>query len=208
MNPRRRGEAKSQSSRGKASMTLQQQPRRGRSRNERVLRYLPLVRSIVYSLRPRFATAEVDDLVSAGTVGLIEAADRFDARRGVPFANFAYSRVKGAVVDELRRLSEGRRNAVSGATFEVSLQAPIDGDRRLTFIDVIPDPQSPAPESAAEFGEVVDAISMLPSREREMLGLYTAGHTVAEIAASQGCSESRASQIVLQARLRLGQRVA
>ena len=189
-------------------MTPQPQPRRGRSRNEWVVRHLPLVRSIVYGLRPRGATAEVDDLVSAGTVGLIEAVDRFDARRGVPFASFAYSRIRGAVVDELRRVSEWSRIGAAAATEEVSLQAPIDGDRSLTFIDVIPDPQSPEPESAVHFGEVVDAISTLPSREREILGLYTAGHTVAEIAAHEGCSESRASQIVLQARLRLEQRVA
>jgi RNA polymerase sigma factor for flagellar operon FliA len=205
MNPRRTGEPKSQSSRGKASMTPQRQPR---SRNEWVVRHLPLVRSIVYGLRPRAARAEMDDLVSAGTVGLMEAAARFDARRGVPFASFAYSRIRGAVVDELRCLSEWNRMGASAATVEVSLQAPVDGDRSLTFIDVIPDRQSPEPESAAHFGEVVEAIGTLPSREREILGLYTAGHTVAEIAASQGCSESRASQIVLQARLRLEQQVA
>jgi RNA polymerase sigma factor (sigma-70 family) len=186
-------------------MTPQRQPRRGRSRNDWVLRHLPLVRSIVYGLRPRARLVDVDDLVSAGTVGLIEAVDRYDSRRGVPFANFAYARVGGAIVDELRRLPQLRPISADAANAEVSLQAPMDGDHSLALIDVIADPLSPEPGMAAEFGEVVDAISSLPYRERQILGLYTAGHTVAEIAARDGCSESRASQILLQARLRLEQ---
>jgi RNA polymerase sigma factor (sigma-70 family) len=189
-------------------MTPHPHPGRGRCRNEWALRHLPLVRSIVYGLRRRLALADVDDLVSAGTVGLIEAAERFDAKRGVPFAVFAYSRVKGAIVDELRRLPEMSHIGAGALSADVSLQAPVDLDETLTLIDVIPDPQSPEPELRAEFGEVVDAFSKLPCREREILGLYTAGHTMAEIAEQHGCSESRASQIVLQARLRLEQRVA
>lgn len=45
---------------------------------------------------------ELDDLVSAGMVGLIDAADRFEASREVPFRAFARTRIRGAVVDSLR----------------------------------------------------------------------------------------------------------
>jgi RNA polymerase sigma factor for flagellar operon FliA len=44
-----------------------------------------------------------DDLVSAGMVGLIEAADRYDATRREPFLAFAEHRIRGAILDELRR---------------------------------------------------------------------------------------------------------
>lgn len=44
-----------------------------------------------------------DDLVSAGMVGLIEAADRYDASRAEPFGAFAEHRIRGAIIDELRR---------------------------------------------------------------------------------------------------------
>jgi RNA polymerase sigma factor for flagellar operon FliA len=44
-----------------------------------------------------------DDLVSAAMVGLAEAAERYDAGRGEPFIAFATKRVRGAVLDELRR---------------------------------------------------------------------------------------------------------
>jgi RNA polymerase sigma factor for flagellar operon FliA len=45
----------------------------------------------------------VDDLVAAGMMGLAEAADRFDEQRGEPFVAFAEKRIRGAVLDELRR---------------------------------------------------------------------------------------------------------
>lgn len=44
-----------------------------------------------------------DDLVSAGMVGLIEAADRYDTNRAEPFGAFAEHRIRGAILDELRR---------------------------------------------------------------------------------------------------------
>jgi len=44
-----------------------------------------------------------EDLVSAGMVGLIEAADRYDGSREEPFISFAEHRIRGAVLDELRR---------------------------------------------------------------------------------------------------------
>jgi RNA polymerase sigma factor for flagellar operon FliA len=46
----------------------------------------------------------VDDLWSAGALGLLDAAQRFDAAMGVRFETFAQHRVRGAMVDELRRL--------------------------------------------------------------------------------------------------------
>jgi RNA polymerase sigma factor (sigma-70 family) len=170
-----------------------------------VLRHLPLVRSIVYRLRPRPPALDVDDLISAGTIGLIEAVERFDSRRGVPFASYAYTRIKGAVVDEIRRLPQP--NGASDDRSELSLQAPLAGEKSLTLIDVIPDPLAPEPEIGAEFGEVVEAIGDLSPREREVLGLHTAGHTIAEIAARFGCSTSRTSQILIRARCRLQEKV-
>jgi RNA polymerase sigma factor for flagellar operon FliA len=46
---------------------------------------------------------EFDELVSAGTLGLIAAVDSFDASRGLAFSTFATPRVRGAMIDELRR---------------------------------------------------------------------------------------------------------
>jgi RNA polymerase sigma factor for flagellar operon FliA len=46
---------------------------------------------------------ELDELVSAGTIGLVQAMDSFDPRRGLSFSTFAVPRIRGAILDELRR---------------------------------------------------------------------------------------------------------
>ncbi len=66
-------------------------------------RHLPLVEQVVLRVSgsfPRFV--DRSELVSAGMLGLVEAADRFDATRGVPFAGFAVQRIRGAVLDVAR----------------------------------------------------------------------------------------------------------
>ncbi|PMR74124.1 RNA polymerase sigma factor FliA [Billgrantia endophytica] len=65
--------------------------------------YLPQVRRQALSLQVRLpASIELDDLIQAGTVGLLEAMGRFDATQGASFATFASQRIRGAMLDELR----------------------------------------------------------------------------------------------------------
>jgi len=72
-------------------------------RDEIVLQYIPLVHRIVNQvvsyLQP---TLSKEDLVSAGTIGLIKAAMNFDPTKDAEFKTYAYIRVRGAVIDELR----------------------------------------------------------------------------------------------------------
>jgi RNA polymerase sigma factor for flagellar operon FliA len=79
-----------------------------------VTAYIPMVERVVRSIaRGLPAHVAIDDLVGAGTVGLLEAARRYDAGQG-DFARYAEFRVRGAILDELRRLDmmskEGRRS--------------------------------------------------------------------------------------------------
>jgi len=70
---------------------------------ELVRRGLSLVHAIVAEVAgrvPRFVGR--DELVSAGMLGLTQAAQAWDAERGVPFERFARIRIRGAIVDELR----------------------------------------------------------------------------------------------------------
>jgi RNA polymerase sigma factor for flagellar operon FliA len=52
----------------------------------------------------------MDELVSAGTLGLIDAAEHFDAARGLAFSTFASPRIRGAMLDELRRQDTASRS--------------------------------------------------------------------------------------------------
>jgi RNA polymerase sigma factor FliA len=74
-----------------------------RERNEYVTRYYACVERVAYRLRRRLpAHVELDDLISAGVLGLIEAAERFDPAQAIRFETFAEFRIKGAMLDDLR----------------------------------------------------------------------------------------------------------
>ncbi len=76
------------------------------------VRYVPFVRRIVTRLARRLpAHVSLDDLVSAGVVGLLEAVQRFDPAIEQSFERFAEFRIKGAVIDELRRRDVMARDA-------------------------------------------------------------------------------------------------
>ena len=79
---------------------------------EAVLRkHLGLVYHVAQQLaRARANDVELDDLVSAGTLGLIDAFEHFDASRGLAFSTFAAPRIRGAMLDELRRLDRVPRS--------------------------------------------------------------------------------------------------
>jgi RNA polymerase sigma factor for flagellar operon FliA len=73
-------------------------------REKLILNYLPLVRSIAGRLAVKMPYfMQQHDLESCGTMGLIEAVDKFDPTVGASFETFAYHRIRGAMFDELRR---------------------------------------------------------------------------------------------------------
>jgi len=77
--------------------------RRGAVEDSLVRDHLTLVRTAVADLSARMPRHALrDDLVSAGMVGLAQAARGFDDSRGVPFDRYAKRRIKGALLDELR----------------------------------------------------------------------------------------------------------
>ncbi len=80
------------------------------ARDALVRQHLPLVRRLAYDLSRRLpASVEVDELVSAGSLGLLQAIDRFEPSRGLAFSTFATPRIRGAMVDALRAASQAPR---------------------------------------------------------------------------------------------------
>lgn len=66
--------------------------------------HLGLVHHVARQLSRSLANdVDFDELVSAGTIGLMNAVDSFDATRGLAFSTFAAPRIRGAILDELRR---------------------------------------------------------------------------------------------------------
>lgn len=73
-------------------------------RDQRVLDHIGLVKRIAYHLLHRLPSSiQVDDLIQAGTIGLIEASKHYDASQGASFETYAGIRIRGAMLDEVRQ---------------------------------------------------------------------------------------------------------
>ena len=73
-------------------------------KNQLVERHAPLVKRIAHHLMARLpASVLVDDLIQAGMIGLLEAAKNFDGSKGASFETFAGIRIRGSMLDEIRK---------------------------------------------------------------------------------------------------------
>jgi len=74
-------------------------------REDLILSYAPLVKYIAERIAIRLpSNISKEELISAGTVGLLDALDRFEPEMGIKFQTYAEHRIKGAILDELRKM--------------------------------------------------------------------------------------------------------
>ena len=81
------------------------QTRSSVAREQLILNYAPVVRRVVGRMMMTLpASIDMDDLISYGSIGLIDAVEKFDPNRGIKFETYAVSRIRGTIYDELRAL--------------------------------------------------------------------------------------------------------
>lgn len=126
-----------------------------RSRARLIEAYQPLVFKVAMAMRLREAV--LMDMIQEGTVGLIQAVERFDPTRGVRFSTFATYRIRGRILNALQR--ERRRAA--------------DAEDATEACDRLPDQAAAdalaSVEDAVLVRQIVSAIDGLPARERRIL---------------------------------------
>ena len=72
-------------------------------KDEIILEYAPLVRYIAQKIASRLPpNIELDDMISCGVIGLMDAIEKFDPTRDNKFKTYAEFRIRGAILDELR----------------------------------------------------------------------------------------------------------
>lgn len=72
--------------------------------DQRIMQHAPLVKRIAYHLLSRLPdSVQVDDLIQAGMLGLLEAIKNYDALQGASFETYAGIRIRGSMIDEVRR---------------------------------------------------------------------------------------------------------
>ena len=74
-------------------------------RNEIFLKYIPLLKFIAGRIEMRLPPhIDINDIISAGALGLIDAVEKFDETKGIKFKTYAEFRVRGAMLDSLRNM--------------------------------------------------------------------------------------------------------
>ena len=124
--------------------------------SQRIEQHLPLVKHIVFQVAVHFPRhVDREDLARAGALGLVEAARRYDAERGVPFERFAAQRIRGAILDAVRAADWAPRSV---RTLARKLEA---AEQRLaTELGRVPSPN----EMAEALGMTRDELSRLQDR--------------------------------------------
>jgi RNA polymerase sigma factor for flagellar operon FliA len=104
------------------------QPALSNQARDLVITHLPMVKQVVAGVAAHYPRhTDREELVQAATLGLVEAAARYDSSRGVPFDRWAALRIRGAVVDAVRALDFAPRMLRSAARSAQAVQAELEG---------------------------------------------------------------------------------
>jgi RNA polymerase sigma factor for flagellar operon FliA len=124
------------------------------SRDDLLREHGSMVDTIAHRLRAELELdVDLRDLKNDGITGLLESADRYDEARGIPFGAFAYYRVRGAMVDGLRRMGRLPRRAHDRLKRNAAMYATLELEAELRFERgapgaLVPDAKEPTVEPA------------------------------------------------------------
>lgn len=199
---------------------------------ELITAHMPLVHGIVAQfMRKLPRSVQREDLVAAGTLGLFHALRGSSHTCDEMFAAYARIRVRGAIVDELRRHDWSPRRRRAPATPSAPAPTSTTSPPRLSLVpppraetetprvqvvgfdDLPPNGSEIAEDSASPLDDVLErhehkalhaAVDALPPREREIVHMrYFQGLASKAIAQAMGLSEARISQLHARATARL-----
>lgn len=179
---------------------------------ELVMRHRKMVHGLAHRLRRELSLCgDVDDLIAFGFGGLLEAEHRFDPSRGVRFQTFAYHRVRGAMLDGVRKMANLPRRAhrrLQADAESVPTAAPTPLDKAFARIGASLTTATPlqgrygdeGPEAVLlkteSVAQLLRALSELSPREQALVrGRYFEGRSLDAVAQELGLSKSWASRL-------------
>jgi RNA polymerase sigma factor (sigma-70 family) len=133
--------------------------------------------------------ADYDSLRGAALVGLWQAAESYDSRPGTKFTTWAYGRIFGAVVDEVRRLDPNPRARTDEAK-----------EARVSFcglegLDDVAGASYPGDDAHLDAMDSRSSLAALSDRDRRVVSARLVGFDCREIARALGVSEGRVSEV-------------
>ena len=142
-----------------------------------------------------------DDLVSEGAIGLMKAAEKYDASKGKPFVTFAAPYIRRAIEKAIGRLSTD----IDTRSTDESL--PVGSRNNFTLLNVLEDKNALQADATVEEATLADdllkCLNVLNEREQRVINLYYGNgyerQTMAEIAEAMDLKRERVRQIRDQA---------
>lgn len=170
-----------------------------------IKQYVNLVHYVIK--KSKFANLEImniGDFFQFGIEGLSEAIDRYDPDYGTKFETYAIQRIRGKIIDELRKIQIKPRALINGDGNKpyytnVSLNQPVDQEDGYLLYETIPNGEESPEDTTVKNEEkefLMQAIKELPEKARLVITLYYyESLTYKEIAKILNITVSRISQI-------------
>ena len=122
------------------------------------------IKRMALLMKIRMPWADLDEMLQWGAIGMMEASQRFDPGHGVPFQAFASRRIKGAMIDGLRREGTRRRGQTNFDQDTVDIAAHDNGDGPADPLSLLTRVDNRA--------LLVEALRALPQLEYRILALH------------------------------------
>ena len=122
------------------------------------------IKRMALLLKVRMPWADLEDMLQWGAIGMMEASQRFDPNHGVPFRAFAARRIKGAMIDGLRREGSRRRGQMIFDQDSVDIAVHAGGDGPEDPLSLLTRTDNQA--------LLVEALHTLPALEYRVLALH------------------------------------
>ena len=154
---------------------------------KQILRWIKIV--VLRTLKEKNLTRlDVESLISAGMLGYSQARSRFDDTRNVKFKTFAEYRIKGAVLDEVRKMigDERAKSPKAKRIEDYNYELMSDENELADFM-----------ESVIDVENILKGATLMP-RDFDIIQCRIEGYSIKEIADKFNFSESRASQVLFR----------
>jgi len=175
-------------------------------REARIRALLPIVRQVARRLHRMVPTADPDDLIGDGSIGLIRAVDAFDPERGVPLEQYARKLILGAMLNGMRRLDpvseRVRRRVRQAENARFALAQELGTVPSLQTL-ATRDPALARARTDAHRATPLSLDAALPLGERIVLAHYYGERSLRSLGAPLGISPQRVSQLHVAAMRRL-----
>lgn len=172
-----------------------------------ILTYTNLVHYVIHHTKiSRITLIDERDFFQFGIEGLNEAIDRFDPQYGTKFETYAIQRIRGKIIDELRKLQDKHKNNDTITDEEnnyyvtLSLNSSLDEEDDSMLYEVIASDENPLPDEVADRNNIYESLEVLiqelDERDRILITLYYYENlNYKQIAEVLNITVSRVSQI-------------